>query len=519
MLDDIKHYYNTAMHTLLLAQDNLTRKWYHIFSVIELLPPDIPPYDIPNKGWHENTVRAVNSSKSDSYTFYLTVNQLNSVDDALTLFENPIVNTKIAKENIQYFNTAFVAEPGGKFPLVFSSNIYSDSGLESVLPKRNSGLYAWTKIDHQRVVQKQFDATNATKEMQAMSQLTTDWLGFDIWTQPEHIGNVYLCCPNPYFRDIDITLSHAPVGIFYNIKLRNAVAADFSFRIIDKHGDAVALDRLFPINDYIGLLELPHEPHLFHLSIYDNYGNLIAFQRPATFLKSISIEMSINQPTLHLTHKSAQDEETHIIQKQAPVDKVVVGKAPDFNAEYYFKNAENQRKYIDHKKNSEFVFFPGGKTPSEKEQLKSSAKNTLRELINRSRETCYLCDPYFNSKDLIEYAFYIKNSNVTLRILNSKQFLSKEEAKNIKGVLETYNSNPYGKIEVRTLRGDSILHDRFLIADKNVWFVGSSFNEFGNRATAIVKVPESSDIQIIKEIEKWYFDSSFSDSIEDYANA
>ena len=57
----------------------------------------------------------------------------------------------------------------------------------------------------------------------------------------------------------------------------------------------------------------------------------------------------------------------------------------------------------------------------------------------------------------------------------------------------------------------------FIVTDKNVWFIGSSFNEFGNRATCIAKVPDSSSKLIIKEIEKWYSSDEFSENIIDFA--
>jgi hypothetical protein len=105
---------------------------------------------------------------------------------------------------------------------------------------------------------------------------------------------------------------------------------------------------------------------------------------------------------------------------------------------------------------------------------------------------------------------------VKIRIINSKQFISKEEAVKITTVLEEYNKLPFSNIEVRTLRGDSILHDRLIISDKNVWYIGSSFNEFGNRATCIARVPESSNIQIIKEVEKWFMKNDYSENIDEY---
>jgi len=119
--------------------------------------------------------------------------------------------------------------------------------------------------------------------------------------------------------------------------------------------------------------------------------------------------------------------------------------------------------------------------------------------------------------DIIDFAFHIKNSGVQINILNSKQFIPREKASKIVEVVESYNSKPFSNIVVKTLRGDSILHDRFIITDKSIWFVGSSFNEFGNRATCIAKIPESSGTLIIKEVEKWFFDEDFSQEITQYA--
>ncbi|MBS1773970.1 MAG: hypothetical protein JST82_14020 [Bacteroidetes bacterium] len=518
MLESLKNLYKEAVQTALLAHDNITGEWYHLFSVIELLPEDILSYNIPNDEWKHNTVRAKLSSKTDSYSFYLTINPIKTIEEALKTFSNPIGNTKISNFNIQFFNSAFIAEPSNEYPLIFSSNIYSRDGLDSVLPRRDSGLYAWTRIDYLRVVQNLFDSSTISKDMKAMSQLTNDWLGFDIWEKPEHLGNIYLSAPNPYYRDIDISLSQDPVGIFYNIKTRKGIKNNFVFRAIDKHGDAIALDKTYKITNNFGLLPLPHEPHLFQLKIYDLEGNLIAFREPAVFLKSIQMNMAIKQADFHVNVKSDDGDVNHVIEKYSAEKPSVIGKPTDFNAAYYFKHAASQRKHIEHKETNQFILFLGGKTIDEKLRIKTGAKEKIREIINLSNETCYLCDPYFNSKDLIEYAFYIKNSGVTIRVLNSKEFINKDEAKNIEEVLKEYNSKPFGKIEVHTLRGKSILHDRFIVIDKNVWLIGSSFNEFGSRATTIAKVPDSSQIEIIKEIEKWFFNTEFSQPIEDYAN-
>ncbi|MCD4793955.1 MAG: phospholipase D family protein [Bacteroidales bacterium] len=515
MLNEIIKYYTKAKRTALLAQDNLTNKWFHIFSVIELLPSEIQDYNIPTTDWFENKIIGSKiSSKNMSYNYYLIVNDLTS-DEAIKLFNSPNTNNSIDGKINNYFNTDFRKEPNSDYPLLLPSNMYSEDGLATVLPKRNCELYVWTQIDFNRIVENQFKSDIITREMRAMSQLTNDWLGFDIWSKFEHVGNIYLVAPNPYFRKFKISLSTNPTGIFYDFKLRkNTRKEKFTIRIIDKHGDAIALDKEFEIKENIGLLELPHEPHLIEIRVYNKNKNLIALHPPSTFIKSIHLDMLMKQADFHV---KVNDDKEFVVEKFSKPQKSIVGnKETNFNAEYYFKRAEEERKYISYKKNKEFVFFPGAKTDEESTKLKKQAKDLIREIINNSKETCYICDPFFKVKDLIDYAFYIKNSGVKLKILNCKEQVKKEDAKQLHDAINEYNSKPFQKIELRLLRGDCVLHDRFIISDLNVWYLGTSLNEFGKRATTIAKVPKSSDTQIIKEIEKWFLNNKYSVSIEDY---
>ena len=40
------------------------------------------------------------------------------------------------------------------------------------------------------------------------------------------------------------------------------------------------------------------------------------------------------------------------------------------------------------------------------------------------------------------------------------------------------------------MAGDSApIHDRFLVLDNDIWLLGSSLNEFGERGTATVRLP------------------------------
>jgi hypothetical protein len=523
MINRIKRYYKKAKRVALVAHDNVTKAMYHVFSVIELLPEDIPSYSIPTKDWHQNkTIRTVLSQARDEYSFYLVVNDISSVEDAISRFESPLSSNVFDGDTYSFFNQGFLREPTSSFPIVLPSNIYDNEGLGSILPKRNSGLFVWSQIDHERKVQNLFRGDSITKAMKAMSQLTMDWLGFDIWSKSEHIGNVYLCAPNPYFRDMDISLSTDPVGIYYSFKMRKGVDERLSLRVIDVHGDNIALDRLYPLDKYQGLLQLPHEPHLCELRIYNSSNDLVATKPPVTFIKSLHFGLSMKQADFHVKWEDSTGNKEFVVEKFAKEIPTVVGSPTSFNAPYYFKQAAESRKHVINEKDKTFIFFPGGKSPEEKTRLKVSAKSAIRDIINLTKDACYLCDPYFNVNDLIDYAFHTRDSGVTIRIINCKgnRFVDKKKAAALHAAITEYNAKPFQKIECRMLRGDSILHDRFLISDMNVWFLGSSYSEFGNRATCLAKVPTSSDVEILKEVEKWYFNKTdnYSQLLEDYIN-
>lgn len=512
--------YNGAKRVALLAQDNQTKRWYHIFSVLEILPLEIPEYNIPTPEWHENKVIRSNiSSKSNIYSFYLVVGNL-PVDQVTAFFDQPFRNNEIDNVQNNFFNKTFIKEPSGDSPLVLGSNSHKDTGLGSILPKRNSGLFVWAQIDDKRIVQKKFIGTSISSEMREMSQLTIDWLGFNICEKPENLGNIYLVAANPYFRDFDISLCTDPIGIFYQFKLRKGITEKFKVRVIDKHGDNVALDKLYEIDEPIGIIELPHEPHLTECRIYNSADQLVFVDGPAVFLKSIHVGMSMKQADFHVTIDDPKGNKEFVVEKFSAERPINIGTQIDFNAPYFFKNAENSRKHISNKEDKNFIFFSGPKNGErERADQKEEAKSLIRELINKARFKCYICDPYFSAQDLIDYAFYIKNTSVDLKIMNSNEATDRDQSKTLLEMVTEYNSKSFQNIEVRILRSD-VLHDRFIVADNDVWFVGTSLNQIGAKATCIGKVPQSDNFEIIKQIESWYLNKgdNYSQSIEEYVN-
>ena len=71
------------------------------------------------------------------------------------------------------------------------------------------------------------------------------------------------------------------------------------------------------------------------------------------------------------------------------------------------------------------------------------------------------------------------------------------------------------KIECKLLLGGkSPLHDRYIIVDDEAYLLGSSLNEFGSRATTIIKIPAPK--KMIEQAHSWWGDNLLCPNIEDH---
>ena len=70
-----------------------------------------------------------------------------------------------------------------------------------------------------------------------------------------------------------------------------------------------------------------------------------------------------------------------------------------------------------------------------------------------------------------------------------------------------------GKVTCRLLLGEPILHDRLIIADDQVWMLGSSLNHFGAKATTLIRVPKAYRGRLIEKVEYWWNNDSESNEL------
>jgi hypothetical protein len=133
---------------------------------------------------------------------------------------------------------------------------------------------------------------------------------------------------------------------------------------------------------------------------------------------------------------------------------------------------------------------------------RTAASMFLRGLVARARETVIFVDPYFDHRDLYEYALEVQWPSCIVTVLTGRgepkwaDRLPDWEGAVRRGeklleAVQTINDRlaraSRRTIDVLVMGGPvRTYHDRFLVVDENVWHCGHSFNRIGSGEVSLV---------------------------------
>ena len=137
----------------------------------------------------------------------------------------------------------------------------------------------------------------------------------------------------------------------------------------------------------------------------------------------------------------------------------------------------------------DFVFYDGDHDNTETNIRKSN--DDILRILNGASTRLYICDVFFDKKSLLRFVLPMGSRTIPVKILSGKKELKKDgRREELASAIKAMNKNGIANVECRLLIGDKAeLHDRFIVADENVWMLGCSLNEFGSRATTLIRVP------------------------------
>lgn len=500
--------YEKAELTMMVLQDRHNGKFYNLFTVIELVPVE----QIQSEwiGTIELPFERINIDAD--YTLFIGRAFGLTTIEAIEVYTNAQAGYEFKFNSGSQFIDLFpevclVTEPPDDYPLVIQSINKSD--LDMVLPHRNTVFRMWTKLDKEKSWLRNFTVKQLKKIFQNAGEFSSRYLNFDISTAQEHLGNIYLCGCNPLLRKCHLSLLDSNKRLLVEMNERagkSIVGGTLLFE--EKRGNQIGFSIKIIIESIFQIIDLPYFPDELITTIYDIDGRLL--EKHYGVWVNIAANLRLGGTQVHLTVEKNDKTELIKIPKFCKAQEVNVGTYDHSNAQY-FKRAMQNRKYLELEKNKEFIFFPGDKGDKEKAEIH------IREIVSNASTRCMFLDPYFGAVDMV-YAMVVQNIGFPVQIISSANFLRRKINKNpdsithaerLLQVIEDYKrlfSNQ--EIECRVLMGNnrSPLHDRYIIVDGKVYLLGSSFNEFGSRATTLSKVPAPD--RMITQAEKWWGDNS-----------
>lgn len=319
---------------------------------------------------------------------------------------------------------------------------------------------------------------------------------------PEYLASACLVVPNPLIQKVDNFLiqKENSEAVFHRFIARPGKLLDgLRITIYEENNSLLTYVHTQDIpSDGIIELERPKCMGEYGYDVMHKEYGLILRHQPTGFLRQIGLSMNVVSKQFEVTapinSKKSSLNDTYVSTQVTKADESVIGTGAiphNFNARV--ARASEQRRLKATAKEQNQKFFPV--------DSREKAMDFIRSLISKARRQVVIADPYFSHLQNSQFLYAIRNAEVSIDIVTSQLVFSgnaqerAEKAKVLKDELARAESETGRKINTKVLTGKSpILHDRFLVVDKDVWFMGNSLSDIGQRASMILKVPYPEEV-------------------------
>lgn len=512
-MDIIKELSGRTVRRMVFSLKKPSGEYYHIFTVFEAVEPWMQDFEaFPAQGnSNEYNDRVENADGSTDKVFF-TVDRFELTDDVI---RTPWDDYKSGPQVFHTETRDFVWPVALDACQLMPSIMADDSELASLLPRRECPSHACYCIPRFLPSYLKMFLENEKVKRQ-LTILSERNLGYDLLTHTNFLGAFVFQAYVPVYRQISFTEANSRKGVFCRVDYLPGKYSPLSLNITcwSRSGGMIG-SKCFHLDgkQCLNELDLGVEFDRLEIDVKDEKDQLIDFCKKLSFVHSILTEIQIVDREVHI-----QDEnEGNMcrISKSISAERVVVGDQErggllDSSPEYSYKKFE---KALD------FVFFDGDKDNIE-ENLKKSDECILR-ILDSAHSGVFICDVFFDAKSLKRFVLPMKSRTVPVRVLSGKAELKGENRGMVlQSSIHELNEKGISNISCRLLTGKSALHDRLIIADDRVWMLGCSLNQFGERATTLIRVPKEYQSKLIDRVEQWWSNDNLSVNLEsvNYAN-
>lgn len=345
-------------------------------------------------------------------------------------------------------------------------------------------------------------------------------LHLDLADYSEYLGGLALVVPDPVLRRVEHFLVRVKDGerLIYRLVPRPGQRVrDLKLTVLEYRSNLLSRFETFDVPED-GLISvqsrMPFDQTGY--AVADPVHGILAYQQPLSFIRAVSVSLAVvgrkvrvEVPTTESPRGPTETFETTEFSHEIPID--VGNPRRDANAEVI----EAEQRRIRRAAASQYkqTWFDHGE--------RSEAIKFLRGLIASARSSVMVADPYFGARQILQFLHAVPRTQIDFTILSSRLAFEGEHSEDRDA---TGNGNPTpeasrrAKIERERLSGferslytlakrgiRSVaalvlsgrvppLHDRFLVIDDDVLFLGNSLNALGDRGSLILRVPDSAPI-------------------------
>ncbi len=344
----------------------------------------------------------------------------------------------------------------------------------------------------------------------------------DLSDYTEYLGGLALVVPDPILRHIQ----HFRVSVQYANGPERLI-----LRLIPRPGQKInnlkltVLERRSNLLSRFDTVDVPSDGLITVESSlpFDQTGyvishpvqGVIAYQQPLPFIRAVKVSVGVAGRKIRVQAPKTESPrgpiDSYEITEYAQEFPINVGEERH-DAIVKVAEAEQRRIRRAAAKQYKQTWFDVGQ--------RNKALVFLREQFARARMSVMVADPYFGARQILQFLHAVPRTQIDFIILTSRLAFEYAETNDamqdnvtdqtmISPSIEAEDeklasfSHSLGTLQRRgmksvtalVLKGETPpLHDRFLVIDDEVLFLGNSLNTLGVRASLILKVPDSEPI-------------------------
>jgi len=349
-------------------------------------------------------------------------------------------------------------------------------------------------------------------------------LHLDLSDYREYLGGIALVVPDPVLRRVQHFLvpeqnADGSERLVYRLVPRQGQKFDdLKLTVLERRSNLLSRFETIdvPSNGLVTVeSSLPFDQTGYAIS--HNVQGVIAYQQPVPFIRAVRASFGVAGRTIRIQSPRTESPRSKIdsyeITELAHEIPIAVGDERH-DAIVKVNTAEQRRARRTNADRYKQTWFDDGQ--------RDEAMSFLRRQLARARISVMVADPYFGALQVFQFLQAVPRTQVDFTILTSRLAFESKHVDAIDGTLDSTQSQSVNAIDLTTEsakltsfarslatlneRGmKSVtalvlgakpppLHDRFLVIDDEVLFLGNSLNALGERASLILSVPDSEPI-------------------------